>query len=132
MRVFGIDLGTTNSVAAIDGVALQHASGTQTSTVLPSIVAFPPSGAVLVGATAKKRRAIDPKNTLQVERAKIRLGRVTSVRIELSQVDPAAHAAAGGATLARDKLAELAMPRCDFDPMEVVAIGASLFRSEAA
>jgi molecular chaperone DnaK len=64
MRVVGIDLGTTNSVAAIDGTALQHTSGSETSTVLPSIVAFPPSGAVLVGAIAKKRRAIDPKHTL--------------------------------------------------------------------
>jgi molecular chaperone DnaK len=64
MRIVGIDLGTTNSVAAINGTVLQHASGTETSTVLPSVVAFPPSGAVLVGATAKKRRAIDPKHTL--------------------------------------------------------------------
>jgi molecular chaperone DnaK len=64
MRVVGIDLGTTNSVAAIDGTTLQHVSGTETSAVLPSVVAFPPSGAVLVGAIAKKRRAIDPKHTL--------------------------------------------------------------------
>lgn len=64
MRVVGIDLGTTNSVAAIDGTALRHASGLETSTVLPSVVAFPPSGAVLVGSTAKKRRAIDPKHTV--------------------------------------------------------------------
>jgi molecular chaperone DnaK len=60
----GIDLGTTNSVAAIAGTAIHHASGMETSTVLPSVVAFPPSGATLVGATARKRRAIDPKNTL--------------------------------------------------------------------
>lgn len=64
MRSVGIDLGTSNSVAAIDGTVIQHASGLETSSVLPSVVAFPPSGAQLVGATAKKRRAIDPKNTL--------------------------------------------------------------------
>jgi molecular chaperone DnaK len=64
VRLVGLDLGTTNSVAALDGTALQHVSGTETSTVLPSVVAFPPSGAVLVGAIAKKRRAIDPKHTL--------------------------------------------------------------------
>ena len=64
MRVLGIDLGTTNTVAAIDGTTLQHASGAETTTVLPSVVAFPPSGAQLAGAVAKKRRAIDPKNTL--------------------------------------------------------------------
>jgi len=119
---------------------------------------------------------------VQVERAKIQLGRVASVRIELAQVDPAAPAAAHSALLTREKLTELAMPfvrqtfvltdevlrdagvtasriegiylaggatqlacvreglagyfgrlpRCDFDPMEVVAVGASLFRAEAA
>jgi molecular chaperone DnaK len=64
MRTIGIDLGTTNTVAAIDGIAMQHASGLDSSPILPSVVAFPPSGAVLTGATAKKRRAIDPKNTI--------------------------------------------------------------------
>jgi molecular chaperone DnaK len=64
MRTIGIDLGTTNTVAALDGVTVQHASGMDSSPILPSVVAFPPSGATLVGATAKKRRAIDPKNTI--------------------------------------------------------------------
>ncbi|MDD9936399.1 MAG: Hsp70 family protein [Myxococcales bacterium] len=64
MRTIGIDLGTTNTVAAIDGTVVQHASGLETSAILPSVVAYPPSGAVLVGATARKRRAIDPKNTI--------------------------------------------------------------------
>jgi molecular chaperone DnaK len=64
VRVIGIDLGTTNTVAAIDGTTIQHASGTETSPIVPSVVAFPPSGATLAGATAKKRRAIDPKNTI--------------------------------------------------------------------
>ena len=119
---------------------------------------------------------------VQVERAKIRLGSAATARIELSQVDPAAPAAADGVTLTREKAAELAMPfvqrtfaladevlrdaglkasqidavylaggatlmscvrdgvagyfgrlpRCDFDPMEVVAIGASLMELDAA
>jgi molecular chaperone DnaK len=64
MRTIGIDLGTTNTVAAIDGTVVQHASGLDTSAILPSVVAYPPSGATLVGATARKRRAIDPKNTI--------------------------------------------------------------------
>jgi molecular chaperone DnaK len=64
MRTIGIDLGTTNTVAAIEGVTVQHASGLESSAILPSVVAFPPSGAVLAGATARKRRAIDPKNTI--------------------------------------------------------------------
>jgi molecular chaperone DnaK len=64
MRSVGIDLGTTNTVAAIDGTTVQHASGLESAAVLPSVVAFPPSGAVLTGAIARKRRAIDPKNTI--------------------------------------------------------------------
>jgi molecular chaperone DnaK len=64
MRTVGIDLGTTNTVAALDGTVLQHSAGLDHSAIVPSAVAFPPSGATLVGATAKKRRAIDPKNTL--------------------------------------------------------------------
>jgi molecular chaperone DnaK len=64
MRTIGIDLGTTNTVAAIEGTTIQHAAGSESSPILPSVVAFPPSGAVLVGASAKKRRAIDPRNTI--------------------------------------------------------------------
>jgi len=64
MKTIGIDLGTTNSVAAIDGTTLQHATGTETTPIVPSVVAYPPSGAVLVGQTARRRRAIDPKSTI--------------------------------------------------------------------
>jgi molecular chaperone DnaK len=60
-HVIGIDLGTTNTVAAVSGGALHGSDG---DVVLPSVVAFPPSGATLVGGMAKKRRAIDPKNTV--------------------------------------------------------------------
>jgi molecular chaperone DnaK len=64
MRTIGIDLGTTNTVLALDGNIVQQGSEADTRTVVPSVVAFPPSGAMLVGANAKKRRAIDPKNTI--------------------------------------------------------------------
>lgn len=64
MRTVGIDLGTTNTVAAIEGTPIQLDAGTESSPILPSVVAFPPSGAVLAGSTARKRRAIDPKNTI--------------------------------------------------------------------
>lgn len=64
MKTIGIDLGTTNSVGAIDGNVLQHATSGDTSPIVPSVVAYPPSGATLVGATAKRRRAIDPKSTI--------------------------------------------------------------------
>ncbi|HEY5959809.1 MAG TPA: Hsp70 family protein, partial [Polyangiaceae bacterium] len=63
--VVGIDLGTTNTVVAAikDGhpVAMPDDSG---STLIPSIVSFLPSGAVLVGSTASERRSQDPRNTI--------------------------------------------------------------------
>lgn len=61
----GIDLGTTNTVAAavIDGVAvtLEDEHGRR---LLPSVVSFHPSGTVLVGEPARERRLIDPENTI--------------------------------------------------------------------
>jgi len=63
-RTLGIDLGTTNTVVAIDGNVFQHRQGAETYAILSSVVAFPPSGTVVVGPNAKKRRAIDPKNTI--------------------------------------------------------------------
>lgn len=63
--VVGIDLGTTNTVVAAlrDGnpVAIQDETG---SSLIPSIVSFLPSGAVLVGNAAKERRTEDAKNTV--------------------------------------------------------------------
>jgi len=63
-RTLGIDLGTTNTAVAIDGSVFQHRQGNETYAILSSVVAFPPSGTVIVGPNAKKRRAIDPKNTI--------------------------------------------------------------------
>ena len=63
--VVGIDLGTTNTVvAAMRGgspVAILDETG---SSLIPSIVSFLPSGAVLVGNAAKERRTDDTKNTV--------------------------------------------------------------------
>ena len=60
-RGFGIDLGTTNTVAAHGGQVLEVESG---RTTLPSVVAFLPNGKILVGEPARRRRAIDGVNTL--------------------------------------------------------------------
>src|SRR5579859_1971519 len=61
----GIDLGTTNTVVGVvrDGrvVTLADEGGRR---LIPSIVAFPPSGKVLVGEQAKERRIVDPANTI--------------------------------------------------------------------
>lgn len=57
----GIDLGTTNTVIGRNFAALRMPGG---GCVTPSAVAFPPSGERLVGRAARRRRAIDPKNTI--------------------------------------------------------------------
>jgi molecular chaperone DnaK len=64
MRTIGIDLGTTNTVVALDGTVVQHFVENVAHTILPSVVAFTPTGATLVGAPARARRAIDAKNTI--------------------------------------------------------------------
>ncbi|HEY5945905.1 MAG TPA: Hsp70 family protein, partial [Kofleriaceae bacterium] len=64
--IIGIDLGTSNTVVA-------HANETGQVQVLadangfkihPSVVSFHPTGGVVVGAAAKQRKVIDPKNTI--------------------------------------------------------------------
>ena len=61
----GIDLGTTNSVVAIarDGVpaALHDDSG---KALVPSVVAYPDTGGVLVGEEARLLMAREPRNTV--------------------------------------------------------------------
>ncbi len=61
----GIDLGTTNSVVAAvrDGVATPLAD-LQGVRLIPSVVSFPPGGAVLVGRAAMERRGEDPQHTV--------------------------------------------------------------------
>jgi len=64
--IVGIDLGTSNTVVA-------HADAAGQVRVLadeggykihPSVVSFHPNGGVVVGAPAKQRKVIDPKNTI--------------------------------------------------------------------
>ncbi len=60
-KTVGIDLGTTNTVVARNFETLCiEGSGC----VMPSAVAFPPNGATLIGKAARRRRAMDPKNTI--------------------------------------------------------------------
>jgi len=60
-HLLGIDLGTTNTVGALGGRAVELGAA---HVILPSVVAFPPSGARLVGAAARRRRVIDAENTI--------------------------------------------------------------------
>ena len=63
--VVGIDLGTSNSVIAVieenRATVIPDRAGRR---VHPSVVSFHPNGTVLVGHEAKRRRIIDPKNTI--------------------------------------------------------------------
>lgn len=63
MQTIGIDFGTTNSVAAVKSRVVPVPSEDDTA-ILPSVVAFPPSGTTVVGTAARRRRAIDSRNTI--------------------------------------------------------------------
>jgi molecular chaperone DnaK len=78
--IVGIDLGTSNSVVAAaddngDPRVLTDSAG---SAIQPSVVSFLANGSVLVGAKAKQRRILDPRNT--VYSAKRLLGRTFDSR----------------------------------------------------
>ena len=63
--MLGIDLGTTNTVAAaFAGDSIQLIRNHENSPLFPSVVAFAPNGDLLVGSDAKLRRVIDPQNTI--------------------------------------------------------------------
>ena len=64
--IVGIDLGTSNSVVAYADEAsvvkvLPDDGGYK---IHPSVVSFHPNGGVIVGASAKQRKVIDPQNTI--------------------------------------------------------------------
>lgn len=60
-QTVGIDLGTTNTVIARNFEALRIEGG---GCIMPSVVAFLPNGSTLIGKPARRRRAMDPKNTI--------------------------------------------------------------------
>ncbi len=63
MRTIGIDLGTTNTVAASNASVLPRRAPA-VGPILPSVVAYLPSGEIVVGEAARERRGLDPKNTI--------------------------------------------------------------------
>jgi molecular chaperone DnaK len=64
-RIIGIDLGTTNSVVSVmeggEPVVISNEEGGRTT---PSVVAFEPSGNVLVGQQARRQAITNPQNTI--------------------------------------------------------------------
>ncbi len=64
--IIGIDLGTSNTVAAFaDSTgAVKVLADDAGYKIHPSVVSFHPNGGVVVGAAAKQRKVIDPANTI--------------------------------------------------------------------
>jgi molecular chaperone DnaK len=64
--IVGIDLGTSNTVVAYatDSGAVSVLADEQGTRIHPSVVSFHPNGGVVVGASAKQRKVIDPRNTI--------------------------------------------------------------------
>ncbi len=63
--IVGIDLGTSNTVVAYAEPAGAKVLADESSfKIHPSVVSFHPNGGVVVGAAAKQRKVIDPKNTI--------------------------------------------------------------------
>ena len=61
----GIDLGTTNSCAAVaTPTGVEFILGQRAERVHPSVVAFPASGGVVVGADAKRFRLTEPQHVI--------------------------------------------------------------------
>ncbi|MBP8933585.1 MAG: molecular chaperone DnaK [Candidatus Atribacteria bacterium] len=64
-KVIGIDLGTTNSVAAyMEGGQPTIIPNKEGSRLTPSIVAFTKNGEILIGQLAKRQAITNPKNTV--------------------------------------------------------------------
>src|ERR1700733_3693984 len=61
----GIDLGTTNSCAAVaTPTGVEFVLGSRAERIPPSVVAFPSSGGVVVGADAKRYRLTEPHHVI--------------------------------------------------------------------
>jgi molecular chaperone DnaK len=61
----GIDLGTTNSCAAVaTPTGVEFMLGARSERIHPSVVAFPSSGGVVVGADAKRFRLTEPTHVI--------------------------------------------------------------------
>jgi molecular chaperone DnaK len=73
-KILGIDLGTTNSAAAVyegsGAISIPSQDGEATGgKMFPSVVAFMPDGSVVVGEKAKRQMSVNPRGTvLEIKR----------------------------------------------------------------
>jgi molecular chaperone DnaK len=125
--IVGIDLGTSNSVVA-------HADASGVVKVLaddagykihPSVVSFHPNGGVIVGASAKQRKVIDPANTIYSAKRLIgRSYRSPEVQTARGRVPYQIKEGAGGVPLIATRAGEFAIPEISaivLDHMRTVA-----------
>ena len=86
-RAVGIDLGTTNSVVAVleggEPTVIPNAEGSRTT---PSVVAFTPSGEVLVGEVAKRQAVTNTDRTIRS--VKLHMGTDWEVDIDGKEYRP--------------------------------------------
>ena len=80
-KIIGIDLGTTNSCAAVlEGGSPEIITNAEGERITPSVVAFSDSGERLVGRLAKRQAITNPQNTI----ASIKREMGTDHRVEIS------------------------------------------------
>jgi molecular chaperone DnaK len=90
-KILGIDLGTTNSAAAIfEGgrtTIIPSAEGpTAAGKMFPSVVAFTKDGQLLIGEPAKRQAAANPENTIfEIKR---KMGTTYTVKIQGKEYTP--------------------------------------------
>ena len=79
--ILGIDLGTTNSLAAVyldgDMTVIPNRLG---SVLTPSVVSIDESGTIYVGETALERKSVDPANTVSVFKRAMGTDRIYQIR----------------------------------------------------
>ena len=90
-KILGIDLGTTNSAAAIfeggRATIIPSAEGpTMAGKMFPSVVAFTKDGQLLIGEPAKRQATANPKNTIfEIKR---KMGTNYKVKIQGKEYTP--------------------------------------------
>ena len=90
-KVLGIDLGTTNSAAAVyegsGAISIPSQDGASTGgKMFPSVVAFMPDGSVVVGEKAKRQMSVNPQGTvLEIKR---KMGTEYRVKIDGKSYTP--------------------------------------------
>jgi molecular chaperone DnaK len=90
-KILGIDLGTTNSAAAVyegsGAISIPSQDGEATGgKMFPSVVAFMPDGTVVVGEKAKRQMSVNPRGTvLEIKR---KMGTEYKVEVQGKEYTP--------------------------------------------